>query len=227
MAATPPTKMEIKMIVDTETKYRPMSLADYVYPNKDIKEVIEAYATGDITRPLILCGSNGTGKSLLASMLPTAIEGIEAEVNYVRAEDLNSTKEVRKLFAVNKQYTKLFRPKNQRYNYHIIEEVNFDAKATDAFKVVLDEYRGTDLTIITTNSVHKIDAGIRDRCEVVDVPACLPHVFLERAMHIIEAEGFTVDEEIVLRALETAYEIKPSNRSYYKKIEEILRMAAV
>ena len=215
------------MIVDTETKYRPMSLADYVYPNKDIKAVIEAYATGDITRPLILCGSNGTGKSLLASMLPTAIEGIEAEVNYVRAEDLNSTKEVRKLFAVNKQYTKLFTPNNQRYNYHIIEEVNFDAKATDAFKVVLDEYRGTDLTIITTNSVHKIDAGIRDRCEVVDVPACQPHVFLERAMQIIEAEGFVVDEGMVLRALETAYEIKPSNRSYYKKIEEILRMADV
>ena len=36
---------------------------------------------------------------------------------------------------------------------------------------------------------------------------------------------FVVDEEMVLRALETAYEIKPSNRSYYKKIEEILRMA--
>lgn len=213
------------MIVDTETKYRPKSLTDYVYPNSNVKAVIEAYATGDITRPLILCGSNGTGKSLLASMLPTAIEGFEAEVNYVRAEDLNSTKEVRKLFAVNKQFSKLCTINNQRYNYHIIEEVNFDAKATDAFKVVLDEYRGTDLTIITTNSVHKIDAGIRDRCEVVDVPACQPHVFLERSMHIIEAEGFVVDEEMVLRALETAYEIKPSNRSYYKKIEEIMRMA--
>ena len=212
------------MIVDTETKYRPKSLADYVYPNNNVKTVVEAYATGDITRPLILCGSNGTGKSLLASMLPTEIEGAEAEVNYVRAEDLNSTKEVRKLFGCNKTFSKLFTTNNQRYNYHIIEEVNFDAKATDAFKVVLDEYRGTDLTIITTNNVHKIDAGIRDRCEVLEVPACQPHTFLERAMHIIEAEGFTVDEEMVLRALETAYDIKPSNRSYYKKIEEILRM---
>lgn len=213
------------MIVDTEAKYRPTSLADYVYPNNDVKAVIEAYATGDITRPLILCGSNGTGKSLLASLLPTAIEGWKAEVNYVRAEDLNSNKEVRTQFAQNKQFAKFFTINNQRYNYHIIEEVNFDAKATDAFKVVLDEYRGTDLTIITTNNVHKIDAGIRDRCEVLEVPACAPDVFLNRAKQIVQAEGYTFDEAALLRALETAYDIKPSNRSYYKKIEEIMRMA--
>ena len=211
------------MIVDTETKYRPTSLADYVYPNNELKAVIEAYATGDITRPLILCGANGTGKSLLASLLPNAIEGIKAEVNYVRAEDLNSNKEVRTQFAQNKQFSQLFTINNQRYNYHIIEEVNFDAKATDAFKVVLDEYRGSDLTIITTNSVHKIDAGIRDRCEVVEVPACTPDVFLKRAKQIVEAEGYIYDEAALLRALETAYDIKPSNRSYYKKIEEIMR----
>ncbi len=150
-----------------------------------------------------------------------------AEVEYVKAEDLNSNKEVRQQFASNKQFSNLFTTNNQRFNYHIIEEVNFDAKATDAFKVVLDDYRGTDLTIITTNSVHKIDVGIRDRCEVVEVPACLPHVFFPRAKHIIEAEGYVVDDDSLLRALETAYDIKPSNRSYYKKIEEVMRMTEV
>lgn len=212
-------------IVDTERKYRPSRLDEYVFPNDEVREMATAYASGEITRPLILSGTNGSGKTLLAELIPQQIEGGSAIVNRINSYDLNSNKEVEKQFTRNKQFDKLFTTNNQRFNYHIIEEVNFEGKASDAFRVALDDYRGVDMTIMTTNSVEKIDVGVRSRCEVLHVPPCEPQVFLPRAKQIISDEGYDIDGSTLLSVLEAAYEVKADNRGYYKALDEILRKA--
>ena len=212
-------------IVDTEIKYRPQSLADYVYPNAEVKEVATAYGTGDITRPLILSGVNGTGKSLLARLIPHAIESVTPQINFVRASDLNSNKEVFAHFTRNKQFDKFFTVNNQQYGYHVIEEVNFEAKASDALRVVLDDFRGLDLTIMTTNELAKIDIGVRSRCETLNVPPCEPLVFLPYAKHIINSEGYDIEDGILFDALDAVYQVKPDNRRYYQALDELIRKA--
>jgi DNA polymerase III delta prime subunit len=212
-------------IVDTEVKYRPRSLAEFIFPNKEVEELAKAYGTGDITRPLILNGSNGTGKSLLSELIPKQIEGFAPQINRVRSCDLNSNVEVYGQFTRNKQFDNIFTVNNQRYNYNVIEEANMDSKARDAFRVVLDEYRGVDMTIMTTNEVNKIDIGVRSRCETINVPACEPHVFFPRAKAIIEAEGYCIDDDALIAALDAVYDAKPDNRRYYQTIDEILRKA--
>ena len=57
-------------IVDTEMKYRPRNLEEYVFPNNEVREMALAYGSGEITRPLILSGTNGSGKTLLAGLIP-------------------------------------------------------------------------------------------------------------------------------------------------------------
>lgn len=230
-AATHPTLLtnykgiEMGKIVDTELKYRPQTLSDFVYPNKEVREVAAAYGSGAMTRPLILSGSNGTGKSLLAELIPQQIEGFEPIVSRFRSCDLNSSKEVYSQFSRDKQFDRLFTVNNQRFNYNVIEEVNFDPKAKDAFRVVLDDFRGIDLTIMTTNEIAKIDVGVRSRCEVLHVPPCEPHVFFPRAKAIIEAEGYNVDDDTLMDALDAVYDVKADNRLYYQKIDELLRKA--
>lgn len=211
------------MIVDTEIKYRPKTIADFVFPTQCVKDVVDAYCTGGVTRPLILCGKNGTGKSLLASLIPCAIEGRTAQVNRVQATDLNSNKEVNAKFSRNKQFDVLFTTDGQRYNYNVIEEVNFDPSARDAFRVALDNFRGTDLTIITTNQIDKMDVGIKSRCEVVEVPPLSPEAFLPRAEQILAAEGVEFEHDALLAVLQAAYDVDPDNRKYYKKLDELLR----
>jgi len=219
--------MEIIMgkIIDTEYKYRPRSIDEFVFPNKQVEELVKAYGTGEITRPLILSGTNGSGKSLLSDLIPQKIEGFKPQVNRVRSTDLNSSNEVYSQFTRNKAFDNVFVVNNQKYNYNIIEEVNFDMKARDAFRVVLDEYRGIDLTIMTTNQIAKIDIGVRSRCETMHVPPCEPQVFFPRAKSIIDAEGYIIDDIALMEALEAAYEAKPDNRRYYQTIDEILRKA--
>lgn len=210
------------MFVDTERKYSPKTLSEFVYPNKHVKQAVEYYASGQATRPLILSGTNGTGKSLLATLIPIAIDGVDVRVTKVSGELLNSSKEVRNTFFNNKQYDKFF-TYNDHYNYTIIEELNIDSKARDALKIALDETRGTDLAIITTNNIMSIDVGIRSRCEVLEVPPCTPDVFLPHAKYILQSEGVSLDDALLYDALEAAYEERADNRKYYQKLDELFR----
>lgn len=214
------------IIVDTEKKYRLKTLDDFVFPNEEVEELARAYGTGEVTRPLILSGPNGTGKSVLAELIPRRIEGDRhTYINRVRSCDLNSNKEVYGQFTRNKQFDDLFTVNDQQFNYNVIEEVNFEAKASDAFRTVLDDYRGTDLTIMTTNRLSKVDVGVRSRCEVLEVPPCEPHVFLPRAMEIIKSEGYDIETDVLLEALQSVYDVASDNRRYYQKIDELLRKA--
>lgn len=219
------------MIVDTELKYRPNSLSEFVFPDEHVEEIIWAYVSGEITRSLILAGPYGTGKTLLTNLLPDAIEGKKAEVNKVPGTVLNSAADVKKHFCINKGFYNAFTINGQRFNYHIVEELNVapannasnKKQAIDALKIALEEYRGTDLTIFTTNELKNIDPGLRSRCHVVKVPPCKPDVFFARAKQIMVAEGAEIEDAILLSALEDVYTEHYDNRAYYKALEELLR----
>jgi len=62
------------MYIDSMTKYRPQTLSEFVYPNEETKELVEAYASGEMKSSLILHGASGCGKSLLQELIPNAIE---------------------------------------------------------------------------------------------------------------------------------------------------------
>ncbi len=210
--------------IDTERKYSPAFIGDLIFPNAHVKSVVTAYASGEVRRPLILCGRNGTGKSLIAKLLPKAIEEMEeVQVTYVKAHKLNSDSEVEELFSRNKMFDSFFTVNGQRYTYNVIEEMNSCIKGRNAFRIALDKYMGTDLTIITTNEIAQIDKGIRSRCEVLDVPACTPEIFFPHAKRIMEKEGIAIEDAALLAALETSYDIAADNRGYYKVLDGLFR----
>ena len=210
--------------IDTERKYSPAFIGDLIFPNAHVKSVVTAYASGEVRRPLILCGRNGTGKSLIAKLLPRAIEGMEdVQVTHVKAHKLNSDSEVDELFSRNKMFDMFFTVNGQRYTYNVIEEMNSCIKGRNAFRIALDKYMGTDLTIITTNEISQIDKGIRSRCEVLEVPACTPIIFFPHAKSIMENEGIEIEDSALLAALEASYEIAPDNRGYYKVLDSLFR----
>lgn len=211
------------MYIETEKKYCPKSLNDFVYPNKSVQSVVEAYASGQITRPLILCGAHGTGKTLLSKLIPNAIEGKDPFLDCIDSGDLNSKETVNRLFGNRKSFNACFTIKGQKLNYIIVQEMNEDIKARNQFRSAIDQYQDVDLTIITTNNINKVDTGLRSRCEVLEVPHCPAKVFFPRAKHIINNEGYDIDDAALLAALEAVEAVTPDNRAYYKKLDALLR----
>ena len=212
------------MFLDTQEKYTPQSLDDFVFSNEETRELATAYASGYLKKPLILHGVSGGGKSLLQKLIPNAIEAREASIKKVRCADLKTADDIHDLYGRNKHFNRTFKWDGQKFNYIIIEEFLLtSAKLVDALKIELDETLGTDLTIISTNRFDEIDDAIVSRSEVLEVKPCEPRVFFPHAKNMFESEGVQIDDAKLLRCLEITHAIKADNRKYYSVIDAMFR----
>jgi len=209
------------VFVDTHIKYRPSTIDEFIFPDDRLRELITGYTERGLTRPLILYGSFGTGKSLLAELIPKAIDGDDVQVEKISFDDLNSSKEVHRHFERPKQFDVLF-TSNDNLNYHIIEEMGFKERASGALRIMLEKYERTDLVIMTTNRLEVIDGGIQSRAHCAEVKPLRPDQFIDRAMDILRQEGRIAEPALVMKALEARYRREPDNRALYKVLDEML-----
>jgi replication-associated recombination protein RarA len=208
--------------MNTNYKYRPKTIDEFVFATPKLETQIKRYTKGKSMLPLVLHGEYGTGKSLLADLIPKALDGEDVKVNYINAEELNNANDVRKKFFRSQHYDKLFSMNGQKNNYTIVEEVNFEPKAKGALRVCLDGMAERELFIFTTNEVEKIDRGLLSRAEVVEVLPAPPDSFFPRAKHILRSEGVDLEDSVLRDVLETVYENDYDNRAYYRALDEII-----
>lgn len=208
--------------MNSNYKYRPKTIDEFVFATPKLETQIKRYTQGKSMLPLVLHGQYGTGKSLLADLIPKALDGADVSVNYINAEELNNANDVRKKFFRTVQFDRLFSANGQKNNYTVVEEVNFDPKAKGALRVCLDTMAERELFIFTTNEVEKIDKGLLSRAEVVEVLPAPPDCFFPRAQHILRSEGVDLDDSVLRDVLETVYENDYDNRAYYRALDEII-----
>jgi hypothetical protein len=212
------------MIVNTAKKYSPKALAEFLFPNQEVRELVTAYSSGDMERPLILYGSSGSGKSLLQRLIPQAIESKETQVNKVICSDLKLPRDIHDLYGRNKKFNNVFTVNGQRYNYFIIEEFYMKSiRLNDALKIELDATLGTDLTIFSTNRFELIDSGILSRSETLEVQPCNPSIFFPHAKKIMQSEEIDISDHDLLIKLNAIYAAYQDNRKYYLMMDALIR----
>jgi len=208
--------------MNTEMKYRPRSIDEFVFESDAMEKKIRCYAEGRNVKPLVLFGPNGTGKSLLGELIPKSIEGDEVIINKVNAESLNNKRQVREMFSRAKTFDDLYSINGQKMGYTVVEEVNFDPGARDALRTCLDEMLGRELFVFTTNEIEKIDRGLLSRAIQIEVLPLKPERFFNRAQHILNSEGVYLDDEVVLDVLQKVHSVRPDNRKYYEALDELV-----
>jgi DNA polymerase III delta prime subunit len=208
--------------MNTMEKYRPKHINEFVFANDRLKEQILRYTNDRTREPLILHGSHGTGKSLLAELIPKAIDGNKVSVNKINAEEVNNKKEVVDKFFRQAHFDTLFETAGQSRSYTVVEEVNFEQKAKGALRTCMDAMAGREQFIFTTNELNKMDSGLRSRCEKVEVLPAPPDKFFARAKYILENEGVEIDEKTLGNMLEAVYEADCDNRAYYRALDEVI-----
>ena len=57
--------------------------------------------------------------------------------------------------------------------------------------------------ILTTNHIHALDKGIRDRADEVEIKSLTPNAVFDRANNILKAQGIVVEQSYLLRLLST------------------------
>ncbi len=100
--------------------------------------------------------------------------------------------------------------------------MNFEQKAKGALRTCMDAMAGREQFIFTTNELHKMDSGLRSRCEKVEVLPAPPGRFFGRAKYILENEGVAMDDTTLKNMLEAVYEADSDNRAYYRALDEVI-----
>jgi replication-associated recombination protein RarA len=202
--------------------YEPKSLSDVVISSNYVKAKLNSYIVGDNKQPLILHGSYGTGKTTIAKLLPNAIEGKKAEIEYLKATEFSTISDVNTLFNGPPSFYTLFSINGQKRNYLISNEINFTPKAAIAFRDIVDSACSHTQLIFTTNDLERIDRGLRDRSMCLHIEPARPHDWLDRAKMILKTEGVSVPDTALLELLHTQLGISTSNRKLLEALEQLV-----
>jgi DNA polymerase III delta prime subunit len=202
-------------------KYAPKTLNDVVL-EQSVKSKLDSYVRGGNRTPLILHGTNGLGKTSIAALLPSAMEGgiVIHPLNSAK-DTFNTVDDVINFFG-NKYAFSLSTFSGGNRDYFVLNEVYFTERVALKFRDYIEDYEDVVQFIFTTNSYMKIDKGIRDRCDNIQMMPATPQDWLPRVQQILQAESLTISDATALGLITTQLASDPSNRQLLNKIEAVV-----
>lgn len=190
-----------------EQKYHPIKISDVVFPDAHSEQIIQGYASAHRTKPLLLHGAWGSGKTTLAKLIPPAFEGnFKGKPIFDDLGDLfiagGSSARSDVGVKLIRDRTGLISHYPSGKHYVIIDEADLLSKQYQgALKTLIDERRSYVMFILTTNYIDKIDLGIRSRCEKVHLDPAPAERWMDRARFILNQEKIIIPDEKLLGLL--------------------------
>ena len=175
-----------------EIKYAPQKLNEVIYPSIAVERRINAYANKDLEGHILLWGPNGTSKTTIANLLPYAIDGESAIVENKHFDEILSQKNI-------KDYLSNACSMNQWVQgtpkfYMVFQEFDNNSSKLHKLWSAMDDLGDRLMVIITTNEPMSIHKSVRDRCDLINMPAVSVKSFMPRAQHILRTEGLILPD---------------------------------
>ena len=181
---------------------QPEQFSDLVFEEECIKQRLFAYASGKRNGHIILYGDYGTGKSTSAKIIAETRcdDDTTGFVDIIHARDASIEMD-RSLLRLSNGFN-IQQMMGVNTPYAVIDEADQLSEINQHhLRAFMDNAIGC--VILTTNHIHALDKGIRDRADEVEIKSLSPRAVCERANNILKAQGIVVEQSYLLRLLST------------------------
>jgi replication factor C small subunit len=174
-------------------KYRPTSLAEYVFRDDAQKQQVESWVKGGAIPHLLFSGGAGVGKTTLAKVLLYELDVDWGDVLEINASRETSVEDIRHKVS-NFVSTLPF----GEFKYVILDEVDFMSRhAQAALRGVMEVHHASARFILTCNYLHKVLEALQSRSQGFHIEHLDETDYMVRLGQILSEEGIELDIDIL------------------------------